>query len=232
MKTTREEEKAIILSLSKKVDGIILCPCQKEDEDIRFLKKKKINFVLLGRYFPHIETDYVVSNDIKGAYLATRHLLDHQRERILLLNAHLYISSAKERYSGYLKAFQEAGRKIDKRLIYEIGNTSGNSVEAVKHIMAKKIKFDSVFAFSDLMAWEVIYYLQTLGLKIPQDVEVVGYDNIQSRFFFPYSLTTVNYSKRQAAHKAVDILLHKINNVDSASYHQEIVDTNLFIRKN
>ncbi|MDD3777761.1 MAG: LacI family DNA-binding transcriptional regulator [Actinomycetota bacterium] len=228
----QREERAIYLSLSKKVDGIILCPCQKEDKDILFLKNKKINFVLLGRHFPHIQTDYVISSDIKGAYLATKYLLDNNRTRILLLNAHLYISSAQERYQGYLNAFREKGLKIDKSLVYEIGNTTGNTIQAIKNIVAKNIKFDAIFAFSDLMAWEAISCLQNLGFRIPKDIDVFGYDNIQSRFFFPYFLNTVNYSKRGAAHTAVDILLNKINNTSSIECQQEIIDTNIFIRKN
>lgn len=225
------EEKALVLALSKKVDGIILCPCQKDDKDIIFLKKKRINFVLLGRRFNHIKTDYVVADDLKGGYLATKHLLDQGRKRILLLNGHSYISSAQERYQGYTEALKEKKQKIDNSLVYEIANTSGNSMQALKKILCKKIKFDGIFAFSDLMAWEVIAFLQEIGFKIPEDVEVVGYDNIQSRFYFPYSLTTVNYPKRTAAHKAVDILLKKIANPDSQQCYQEIIDTNLFIRK-
>ncbi len=228
----QKEEKAVLLSLSKKVDGIILCPCQKEDKDILLLKKRNVSFVLLGRRFQHIKTDYVVSNDIKGAYLATKYLLDNNKEKILFLNANRYISSAKERYLGYIKAFEEKKLDVDKSLIYEIENTVGNTIKSIKNIVAQKTNFDAVFTFSDIMAWEATYYFQKYNPKILQNIDIFGYDNIQSRFFFPFSLKTVNYSKRVTAHKAVDILLDKIKNNNVEKYRQEIIDTNLFIRNN
>lgn len=228
----QREENALLLALSKKVDGIILCPCQKDHKDILFLQKKKINFVLLGRRFAEIQTDYVVSDDVNGGYLATKFLLEQGREKILFLNGHQYISSAKERYLGYMKALYEYEQKIEDSLIYEIDNTSGHSIQAIKEILERQIKFDGIFAFSDLMAWEVIYILQKLGYNIPQDIDIVGYDNIQSRFFYPYSLTTVNYPKRTAAYMAVEILLKKIANPHAQDYYQHTIGTNLFIRKN
>ncbi|MGM0365848.1 MAG: LacI family DNA-binding transcriptional regulator [Actinomycetota bacterium] len=225
------EEDAVLLAMSKKVDGIILCPCQKDNKDISFLKKKKISFVLLGRRFAEIQTDYVVSEDVKGGYLGTKYLLEQGRKKILLLNGHKYISSADERYRGYIEALNEYGRKIDNSLIYEIDNTAGNSIKALKKILAEGIEFDGVFAFSDLMAWEVIYFLKNLGYRIPEDIEVVGYDNIQSRFFFPYTLTTVNYPKKSIAYMAVDILLKKIADPDDTGYYQHVIKTNLYRRK-
>ena len=81
------------------------------------------------------------------------------------------------------------------------------------------------------MAWEVISFLQKMNIKIPGDIAVVGYDNIQSRFFFPYPLTTVNYSKRNMAHKAVDILLKVIDNPKERIAVHILEETKLVIRE-
>ncbi len=228
----KRENEAVMLALSKKVDGIIICPCQKDNKDIIFLNKKKLPFVLLGRRFTNISTDYVVSDDIRGGYIAAKYLLDQGRKKILFLNGHRYISSADERYQGYKKAFQERGYRLEPSLIHEIDNTSGNSIKAIKKIIGKGIGFDGVFAFSDLMAWEVIYFLQKIGKDIPKEIEVVGYDNIQSRFYYPYSLTSINYPKRKAAYLAVEILLGRISSLDEkAAYSQHVIETGLFKRK-
>ena len=90
------EEKAITLALSKNVDGIILCPTQKKSDDIKLLIKQGMPFVLLGRRFYDIETDYVISNDVKGAFLAIDYLIKQGYKNILFVNGPTYISSAKK----------------------------------------------------------------------------------------------------------------------------------------
>ncbi len=226
-----KEEKAIMLALSKNADGIILCPTQKENKDILFLKKNNIPFVLLGRRFYDMETDYAVSEDVAGGYMATKHLLDSGRKRILFLNGNLFISSANERLQGYMKALKESSIPSDQELIRNISITNGNPSKELIDVIKHKINFDAVFAFSDLMAWEVIHCLKNLGFDIPRDVDIVGYDNIQSRFFCPYPLKTINYSKKIIARSAVEALLKKINNPEDHAYYKEVVKTNLVIRQ-
>ncbi|MCL4386760.1 MAG: LacI family transcriptional regulator [Cyanobacteria bacterium] len=225
-----EEEKAITLALSKKVDGLIICPTQKSNKDIIYLKKIKIPFVLIGRRFYNVETDYAISDDVRGGYLATKYLLEQGKSNILFLNAYTYISSAKERLEGYKKAFKENGLNINNSLIWEINNTSGNSSIILYKIIKLGIDFDSIFAFSDLMAWEIICFLQKEYRNILKKIIIVGYDNIQSRFLIPYSLISVNYPKRKIAHMVVDILLKKIDNPNDDQYYQNIIETNLIIR--
>ena len=225
-----KEEKAVTLALSKNADGIILCPTQKDQKDILYLKDNHIPFVLLGRRFYNIETDYAISEDVAGGYIATKHLIEAGRKRILFLNGNLFISSAKERLEGYRKALEEKSIPIDKNLIRHISITSSYPSREIMDIIQDGIDFDSVFAFSDLMAWEVLYCLKKMPSAF-KHIDVMGYDNIQSRFFYPYALNTVNYSKRVIAYSAVDILLKKISNPEDPAYYKKVVKTNLVIRK-
>jgi len=80
------------------------------------------------------------------------------------------------------------------------------------------------------MAWEIIYTLQNTKILKYKNTPVIGYDNIQSRFFYPFPLTTVNYSKRKIAYQTVDILLDKMKAKSQGTCKQFIVDTNLVIR--
>lgn len=225
------EEKAITLALSKNVDGIILCPTQKKSDDIKLLIKQGMPFVLLGRRFYDIETDYVISNDVKGAFLAIDYLIKQGYKNILFVNGPTYISSAKERLEGYREALEKNGILFKEELVKETNVTAGNSSLLMKELISKKLNFDSVFAFSDIMAWEIIYTLQNTKILKYKNTPVIGYDNIQSRFFYPFPLTTVNYSKRKIAYQAVDILLDKMEEKSQCtSYKQFVVDTNLIIR--
>lgn len=226
------EEQAVYTAISRGVDGIILFPTQKKDEDIDFLKKSNIPFVLMGRYFKNREDiDYLVSDDVKGGYLATEHLIKTGRKRILFLNGPEYVSSAWEREEGYKRALADNSIEFDPKLVKRVSILAGHSYSTMKKIIAQGVDFSGIFAFSDVIAWEAIYALEDAGFKIPDDVGVVGYDNIQSQLFFSWPLTTINISKRKMAHKAVDILMKKINGQTSNKYYHEVFDTKLIVRR-
>jgi LacI family transcriptional regulator len=225
------EEKSIFTAVSKNVDGIILCPTQRNEDNIRFLQKTGIPFVLLGRYFPDPSLDYVVCDDKKGGYLATRHLLGKGHTKIVYLNAPAPISSSKERLEGYKHALQKANIPFDQSLVKEVGITSGDCRHTVKKLIEDGTDFTGIFAFSDMIAWETIYTLNKLGLRVPEDYGVVGFDNIQSRLFFPFPLTTISNSKSKMARRALDILMHKINHSGEQKPFHEVLDTHLVIRE-
>ncbi|MDB5055622.1 MAG: transcriptional regulator, LacI family [Bacilli bacterium] len=226
------EEKAIQSAISQNVDGIIICPTQRGIKNIRFLQKTGIPFVLLGRRFENEhDIDYVVCDDVNGGYIAIKHLLDRGRKKILFLNGPSYISSAKDRLQGYKLALQEARISFDPALVREIGVTSGDSQNEIKKLLLEGIAFDGIFAFSDMMAWEAIHMLNLRGFSVPKDFSVVGFDNIQSRFFFPMLLTTVSNSKSTMSRRTIDILLRKIKDPLNKSKFCEILETRLIIRE-
>lgn len=225
------EYEAISSALGKKVDGIIICPTQRSKENIEFLKKAGVPFVLIGRYFSDIETDYVVCDDVNGGYQATMHLIEKGHKRILMLNGPSYISSAAERHEGYRKALGDSGIQYDKSLVYEMSITAGESKRIVRKILEEGIKFTAVFAFSDMIAWETIHVLHKYGIKVPQDVAVIGFDNIQSKLSFPFPLTSISTSKSKMSRRAVDILLKRINNNNETGVINAVIDTKVVARE-
>jgi LacI family transcriptional regulator len=191
------EEQAVYSALSKKVDGVILCPTQENIEAIKLLKKNGIPFVLWGRHFTaEPETDYVVCNDFKGGYLATQHLIERGHRDILCLTGPGYISSARERLAGYQKALEEQGLDCRPELIRETSITAGTCRQVIQKALEAKVKFTAVFAFSDMLAWEAVYTLNKYGIRVPRDVGVIGFDNIQSRMCLP-SQTRHGYSQHR-----------------------------------
>lgn len=224
------EERAIRTAISKNVDGIIICPAQSSVENMRFMKKNGIPFVLIGRRFQdETDFDYVICNDEKGGYLATKHLLDIGHKRILFLNGPRRISSAQERYLGYIKAHEEAGVPIDPDLVKEVGLESGDVWDKVRTMVENK-SFTGIFAFNDVIAWEAMYILQKMGCRIPEEYAIIGFDNIHSRMFVPFPVSSISSSKGMMARRALEILLHKINEPDNHKSFNEVVDTALIWR--
>ena len=224
------EYEAISSALGKKVDGIIICPTQKNKGNIEYLKKTGVPFVLVGRYFCDMETDYVVCDDVNGGYQATRHLIEKGHRRILMLNGPSCISSAAERHDGYKKALEDSGIQYDKDLVREMSITTGESRRIVRKVLEEGIQFTAIFAFSDMIAWETIHVLQKCGIKVPQDVAVIGFDNIQSKLSFPNPLTSISTSKSKMSRRAVDILLKRIND-KKAGVIKTVIDTKVVVRE-
>lgn len=203
------EKQAILAALNKNVDGIIICPTPNGAENINFLKNKEIPFVLIGRYFTHIETSYVVCDDVNGGYLAVKCLLELGHRKILFLNGPEKVSSAKERLQGCKKALSEWNIQFDKNIVDEMPITVGKAGEKIEEAVLKH-DATAIIAFSDMIAWETIAVLNKLNKRVPQDISVIGFDDIQSKYQFPVMLTSITSSKGTMATKAAEIITQKI----------------------
>ena len=224
------ERRAIRAAIGKKIDGIILCPCQKGIGNAALIRDNSIPLVLLGRRFPRSSFSYVVADDVTGGLLATEHLVKRGHTDIAFLNAPSYISSARERLQGYRAALQRHGIPFRGELVREVKIAAGECSRALQGLLKRRVRFTSIFCFSDLMAWEAISFLQSRGMSIPADVAVVGFDDIQSRLNYPYPLTSVGYGKGRIADAAVHTLLQAVENPSEAAHVRLVVDVELCIR--
>lgn len=195
----RIEYDAIVASISKNVDGIILCPVQKSDKNIKFLIKSGIPFTLFGRYFPSLDTNYVVCDDYNGGRLAAEYILKDNR-KIAVVMAEEYISSSKERLDGIKKMCNECGYKLKDKDIFHI-SVLGDNAEILKGI--SKGGYEGVICFSDLIALELLSY--------NDKINIVSFDNIMSKFPMPYKFRSITSSKTKMGQKAFEILIESIN---------------------
>ena len=224
-----KEEKAVISALGKNVDGILLCPTQLSDRSIELMKQNGMPFVLMGRRFEKIDADCVVWNDRHGAYLATKHLLELGHRDIVMLTGYSHISSAKERYLGYCDALREADMPVRNENIFEINIATHETAKTIQWLLDTGASFSAMLCFSDYVAWEAIAILNQRGLRVPEDVSVVGFDDIQSQMYFPYPLTTVHVPKTLTARRAVDLLMDILEH-GPLKRRQIMLNTDLIVR--
>lgn len=224
-----EEREAIFTALSKKVDGILICPTQRSRKNIERIRRTGLPFVLFGRCFDDIPSDYVVCDDEKGGYLATSHLIARGHRKILFLNGSTQISSAKERLAGYRRALAEAGIAYDGDLVRKVDITTGDLTSALHSLREEGVDFSAVFAFSDLVAWGAIFSLNAMGLRVPQDIAVAGFDDIQSKYYIPFPLTTIGTADATMSEKAVELLLKRMEAPEGVP-EREVLDVRLIIR--
>lgn len=207
------EKEAIVTSLSKNVDGIIICPVQKSGDNIKFLIESGIPFTLAGRHFDGIDTNYVVCDDRHGGYLAAEHLINKGHRSIAVFNAPLYISSSMERLDGIRQVFGEKGIELRDEDIYTLPATHGNHGEIIRRAMNSGRNYTGAICFSDLMA--LTFLAETEG----RDIDVISFDDIRSKFIMPVRFASITSSKTKLGQKAFEILMDNIDNPDREKQH-------------
>ncbi len=151
--------------------------------------------------YPTVGTD-----NLLGGYRATRHLLEVGCRRILFLGPRIFPEPL-QRYRGYLKAHKEAGIEVDRALCAHVHHDEESAYLCVGQLLAKKLKFDGIFAVSDLFAMSAIRALGEAGIRVPGDVCVVGYDDISlARVCYP-SISSIRQNSIVGGKILVDNLL-------------------------
>lgn len=224
------EREALETLLQKRVDGLLIAPVQKKFDDLLELRRREIPFVLIGRHFEPLETDHVISDDVKGAFMAAEYLIKKGHKKILFINGPSHISSARERVMGYRKALVENNINFDAKLLKEGNLKTEDGYRATKKAILSKLDFTAVFAFSDLVAFGVIKALKEQGYKVPDRIAVVGYDNINFGFSAEQPLTTVHIPKYRLGSEGMRLLYRRIDKKVNKP-QKVILDTKLIIRK-
>ncbi len=226
------ERRCIQLAMAKSVDGIIICPSQHSDAPISLLQSAGVPYVLIGRHFSgHQGLNCVVNDDVQAGYLAAKHMLEKGHRHILFLNGPAYISSAKERLEGVIKAYRELGLSPEELLIHaHCSALRGGAREPLIQNLEQYPQITAVLGFSDLLAWEVLNELSAMGISVPGQIGVAGFDNLQSRLILPLSLTSVSASKITMARTAAEVLCRHIDDPTRPPEHI-VLDVELIDRK-
>jgi LacI family transcriptional regulator len=157
--------------------------------------------VVIGRYFPELAERCVYLNDVQGGIVATEHLIEQGHRQI----AHLYhnYNDADTRWLGYRQALDRAGIAFDPDLTITVTETDADSgYRATARLLTRGKPFTAIFAFNDRMAMGCIAALRHHNLRVPEDVSVIGFDDIEmARYFWP-PLTTVHQPIFEMAHSA------------------------------
>ena len=197
--------------LSNRADGLILLGYGDYLSSIPRLKKLAeagANFVIWGPDVDGTPGRYVRTDNTAGGLQAARHLVRLGRRRIAYLGSSSdHWPEFQARYSGYVRAQQEAGIEPDPRLLVEAQSSEQAGHEAALALLATGAPFDAIFAASDLIAMGAIGALRERGRTVPGDVAVIGFDDIAAAAHFIPPLTTVQQDTHRAAEMLVDNLL-------------------------
>jgi DNA-binding LacI/PurR family transcriptional regulator len=227
---------------SHSVDGIIVATRSNEagDRYLRGLVETNVPVVAIGRDFQHKNVDLVSPDNLKGGFEATRHLIDLGHKRIAFIGANLSSGSHLKRLQGYVNALESRSIPVDERLITgrndELPDVAGYSTEdigfeAMKRLLSLPKRPTAVFARNDFTAIGAMRAINDAGLKIPDDIAIVGFDDIPLASRTSPSLTTVRQPMRVEGQIAAEMLLERIKSGERISRRERILDCELIVRE-
>jgi DNA-binding LacI/PurR family transcriptional regulator len=206
----QREETIIRHLLGRRVEGIFILPVHRLQPEARVyqeLSAAHLPVVLLGQATPFCSQFLsVASDDEGGSYAATQHLLDLGHRRIAFLAGPIAAPWARERLDGHRRALRDARLEFDDRLLFPAGSTIDDGAKAAEQILPEMRSFTAIQASCDLVALGCANSLLNRGVRIPQEVSMVGFGNILSAEYFRVPLTTVRQPKRRLGNAAMDIM--------------------------
>lgn len=213
------EEQYLNFLISKRVDGILFTGGAEFERNARLLGALDIPLVLLDRRAHSFPCAAVVTDNRLGAQMAVEHLITLGRREIAFISGPPHVSPGEERVAGYRDALaqhgleQNAGREVFGAYTFESG------YQAIDELVADGMSFDAIFAGNDLMAIGAMEALSRHGLSVPDDVAVIGYDDIRMSAWYKPALTTVHQPVYQMGYIAAETIIKKMT---GGSYQPEV----------
>lgn len=209
-----EEIHYVNILRERKVDGMIIIHAGNNKRDgvkhLFQLKKDDIPFVLICDPVSKLVTDYVVIEHQRGAYDAVKHLLDLGHKQIGYISGPPGLYTEANRFKGYKQALRDYDIEVDDRLIQEGGYDIEDGYRAAISLLKGNVRPSAIFAFNDMEAIGVLRAAKELGLHIPNNLALVGTDDIRIAPLLDVSLTTINFPEKQIGQVAVELLLEQI----------------------
>jgi DNA-binding LacI/PurR family transcriptional regulator len=194
------------------VDGLIFSPLALGPDDADYLNTD-FPLVVLGERIVHSAADHITMSNVAAANVVTQHLISIGRRRIAVIGAHPDdpVGTASLRLRGYATALEEAGIVPDPSLV--IGAPlwhRSDGARATRALLDSGLDIDAIFCFNDALALGALRVLQSRGIRVPEDIALAGYDDIEDSRYSTPTLTSVSPGREQIAATAVEMLVRRL----------------------
>ncbi len=209
-----DEKRYIDVLRSQLVDGIILGSSYVEDDVIDTLTHSDMKYVMLNRASSNSPAPYVKTNDTKGLMLAVQHLVELGHKKIAHLTGPLYADTALRRLEGYRKALKQYGIEYNSKYIVETKFDEESGYEACKELLKLDERPTAICAANDLVAIGAMRAISEAGLRVPDDISIVGYNDIWVASRLAPPLTTIHTPLLEMGQLSFQMLMDCINEKD------------------
>ncbi len=201
-----EQLHALDVFLERRVDSLIILGGNIPDERLQELAEE-MPFIVIGRSVPGIEEYCIQVDNVEGGYLATQHLIELGHQQIAHISGIPTHTDSVARQKGYTQALQAAGIKVDPRLIVQGDFREQSGVLALEMLLVRGVAFTAIFVANDQMAEGVQLALYRRGIRVPDEVSIVGFDDQPGSAFSLPPLTTVRQPAFQMGLAAAETAL-------------------------
>jgi DNA-binding LacI/PurR family transcriptional regulator len=229
-----ETEMANVRNLvSSKVDGLIISLSgeTKDFSHFRALQKKGIPLVFFDRVCEDMDVCKVVVNDYEGAFTATQHLIQTGRRRIAHLSGNKLLSISKNRLEGYIDALKAHDLEVDPELIIHCGFNKEHIVAATLRLLQMPNRPTAIVVINDPVAIQVMLVLKEQGIRIPEEIAIIGFGNEPVSTIIDPGLTTVDQNPQELGRVAAQLFLQQLENRDiNTKPETKVLKTHLIVR--
>lgn len=228
--STELEAESLSLLRARKVDGLVIAPVGQSAGHFEALQNDRPPAVVIDRHFPRLRLPYVISDNYRGAMDATNYFIERGHRTIACVQGLARTSPNQERVRGYRAALVKHGIPGDDSLIAGSSFSEENGYVCAK-LLIKKVKgITAVLALSNLIALGILRALSEEGLRVPQDVSIICFDDQPYCAYLNPPMTTIEQNKEQMGRIAVRLLLDQIQSSQSPLREGIVLPTRLIER--
>lgn len=223
-----KSKRYISLFREKSIDGMLYVGSTLADNYLECFDGEQYPFILVGSNFDNLNLSYVTGNNIEGGVLAANYLINMGHRKIGYITGHFNVISARDRFQGFKTALKKNKISFDESLVANADFDEDTGYFAAKTLLKKNVT--AIFCGNDLMALGALEAAEEAGMKVPEDLCVIGMDNIR---FSPYGksrLTTVDYNVYEMGRVASEKLFSMIENKNTQQV-KVVLPVSLIIRE-
>jgi LacI family transcriptional regulator len=226
-----KQEQYLNVLLQKRVDGILLVPACSSAELGDWIQSQTIPVVLLDRRVDCAQVDIVRGDSEAGAYRLVRHLLSLGHQRIAVLSGPKDVSTATDRVAGYCQAMREAGLEVRAEWVQYGAFSLASGYEMAQQVLATSPRPSAVFAVNNSIAVGALRALKEAGLRVPDDVSMVAFDDRTSDLVIEPFLTVADQPAHQMGQRAAELLLARLSGATTNGYREVVLPVKVTIRR-
>jgi LacI family transcriptional regulator len=225
------EAQQLLRLVDRRVDGILLCTGVSNKDFLQDFRKHNIPLALLGRNFDNSCSDAsIIGDNVRGAYKSASHLMKNGSRRVVYVEGNPHTAGSRQRLEGYKQAHKEFGIPVREEFIISGEYSIAFGQETAKKLLESGLEFDAVITGSDLIAIGILAQLMKSGVRVPEDVEIIGFDNIELTTVVSPSLSTISKPHYEMAQHISEQLIRIIQG-ETIPLPHTVVEPQLILRE-
>jgi LacI family transcriptional regulator len=229
---TANEVDALSRLFHRRVEGIVIFPVGTDSGHLLELPEDVPPIVLVDRWFPNVDLPQVALDNVSAAKLATDYLLDHGHRRIACLRGKTKTAPNEDRLVGYTQALDSRGIPVDDSIIIGEEFSQESGYQGVMQLLKAKKTLSAILSLGNQNTLGALRALKKAGLRVPEDISIVSFDDIEGAEFFTTPLTIVSQPIEQMGRRATKLLFERIEgNVSTKKSSAELMQASLVERE-